>query len=109
MTKLLYQDDSYLQKFEAVISLVDRDNQGVLLNQTAFYPGGGGQPPDFGTLSAGGQIFQVKRVKRSAGNSFTRLKVINYPRLAARFKGLLIGNIAINSCARILPCISCAG
>jgi misacylated tRNA(Ala) deacylase len=61
---LLYQTDSYLHTFEATVNAVDADNHGVILDQTAFYPGGGGQPPDFGTLSAAGETFVVKRAKK---------------------------------------------
>ncbi len=41
-TKLLYQTDSYLKQFTAKVLAVQ---DGVLIfEQTAFYPGGGGQP-----------------------------------------------------------------
>ena len=89
MTKLLYQDDSYLQKFEAVISAVDRNHQGVILNQTAFYPGGGGQPPDFGTLSVAGQIFQVKHVKKISGNFIHQIDGDQLPQVGAQVQGII--------------------
>jgi misacylated tRNA(Ala) deacylase len=54
MTELLYQHDAYLARFEATV--VDALADGVVLDRTAFFPGGGGQPADTGTLSwAGGQ------------------------------------------------------
>ncbi len=46
MTDLLYQTDSYLQTFNAAITAVDETSRAVLLDRTAFYPGGGGQPHD---------------------------------------------------------------
>ncbi len=52
MTTLLYQTDSYLQTFYANVVAIDPDNRGIALDQTAFYPGGGGQPSDIGTLTA---------------------------------------------------------
>ncbi|HOG45986.1 MAG TPA: alanyl-tRNA editing protein [Anaerolineae bacterium] len=52
MTELLYQTDSYLQEFTATVVAVD--GQGVALDRTAFYPGGGGQPCDLGTLACVG-------------------------------------------------------
>jgi misacylated tRNA(Ala) deacylase len=64
MTHLLYQTDSYLQHFEAAITAVDEANRAVLLDQTAFYPGGGGQPADAGVLSAAGQELPVARLKK---------------------------------------------
>lgn len=48
MTELLYQKDSYLKEFDAVV--VDQGPEEVLLDRTGFYPGGGGQPPDTGAL-----------------------------------------------------------
>jgi misacylated tRNA(Ala) deacylase len=67
MTELLYQDDSYIQNFKAKVIAVENDNHGVVLNRTAFFPGGGGQPADFGTLTDGDQTYKVKRVKRIGG------------------------------------------
>ncbi len=52
MTRLLYYDDSHLRAFTATVAGV-RDQDGglrVALDQTAFYPGGGGQPCDLGTI-----------------------------------------------------------
>jgi len=54
MTELLYQTDSYLQEFKATVTAVTEDG-GVVLDQTAFFPGGGGQPCDVGELVAGRQ------------------------------------------------------
>ena len=65
MTDALYHQDSYIQTFEATVTEVRED--GVVLDRTAFYPGGGGQPNDVGTLSAGGQTWQVTKVGRKDG------------------------------------------
>jgi misacylated tRNA(Ala) deacylase len=65
MTKLLYLEDAYLQEFAATV--VEVVNGGVVLDQSAFYPGGGGQPSDVGTLAAGENLWQVSKVKRVAG------------------------------------------
>lgn len=64
MTELLYQTDSYLQEFDAVITDVDQENHGVVLDKTAFYPGGGGQPADDGSIKVGEKTYQVLRAKR---------------------------------------------
>lgn len=42
MTDLIYQEDSYINNFEAQITEIDPDHNGIILNRTAFYPGGGG-------------------------------------------------------------------
>ena len=54
VTKRLFYEDVYQKEFEAKISYVGNDEKGcyVILDQTAFYPEGGGQPSDKGTLGA---------------------------------------------------------
>ena len=64
MTDLLYQTDSYLKEFDAVVTAVDADVRTVLLDRSAFYPGGGGQPADAGVLTAGGISWPVLRAKK---------------------------------------------
>src|SRR2546423_13372641 len=54
-TERLYYDDSRLLEFDArVIDVSKRDDGAVavMLDRTAFYPTGGGQPSDTGTLGA---------------------------------------------------------
>jgi misacylated tRNA(Ala) deacylase len=64
MTELLYQTDAYLKEFEGSITAVDAETRGVVLDQTAFYPGGGGQPADFGSLEVSGVVYPVDKVKK---------------------------------------------
>ncbi len=49
MTVLLYQLDPYCHEFEAVVTGVR--GEWLILDRTAFYPGGGGQVADTGMLS----------------------------------------------------------
>jgi misacylated tRNA(Ala) deacylase len=53
MSELLYQTDSYMRDFNATVVMVDEENHGVVLDRSAFYPGGGGQPADRGILYVG--------------------------------------------------------
>lgn len=62
MTEELFKGDSYLREFEAKI--VHLSGREVVLDRTAFYPGGGGQPPDKGTLGVGPVNANVVDVKR---------------------------------------------
>ena len=52
MTRRLYYEDAYLREFEAQVAECRQSGDGweVFLDQTAFYPEGGGQPCDLGTL-----------------------------------------------------------
>jgi misacylated tRNA(Ala) deacylase len=64
MTELLYQTDSYLQEFDATVTAVIPEQRAIVLDRTAFYPGGGGQPCDFGSLQMGGMNYSVEKVKK---------------------------------------------
>jgi len=48
MTELLFREDAYLKT--ATARLVARDERGLQLDRTIFYPLGGGQPGDTGVL-----------------------------------------------------------
>src|SRR3989344_6271041 len=65
MTKQLYLEDSYLKICTALVSAV----QGtvITLNQTIFYPIGGGQACDTGTLLANGEVYKVISVQKVSG------------------------------------------
>ena len=73
MSSPMYQLDAYMKKFEATVLNhhvdAERGVQGVVLDDSAFYPGGGGQPCDFGTLSIGDASWQVGSVRRVAGQA----------------------------------------
>lgn len=64
MTDLLYQTESYIRDFDASITAVLPPERAVVLDRTAFYPGGGGQPCDFGTLTVEGMTYPVEKVKK---------------------------------------------
>jgi Ser-tRNA(Ala) deacylase AlaX len=49
VAEALYLTDAYLKRFEAEV--VSASPEGILLDRTAFYPSGGGQPADAGRLS----------------------------------------------------------
>jgi Ser-tRNA(Ala) deacylase AlaX len=67
MTKTLYLDDSYLTECDAVVQEV-KDEKYIRLNQTIFYPRGGGQPCDTGTILRDSEKFDVVYVGKFAGN-----------------------------------------
>jgi misacylated tRNA(Ala) deacylase len=63
-TQLLYATDAYLRIFDARVVEVTPEG-GVILNRTAFYPTGGGQPHDLGTLSWANGSASVVEVRKS--------------------------------------------
>ena len=65
MTEPLYHFDAYVTEFDAHVTLAEEN--AVALDRTAFFPGGGGQPCDVGTLVVDGVTLQVIGVKRRDG------------------------------------------
>ena len=65
MTAVLCYADSYLREFDAKV--VEVTPKGVVLDQTAFYPGGGGQPTDSGVLTDGAAEWPVRKLSRADG------------------------------------------
>ncbi len=68
MTELLCQQDSYIKEFDAQVVGVDTEFRTLILNRTAFYPGGGGQPCDLGLLTVNGTVYPVTKVKKQGAD-----------------------------------------
>src|SRR3989344_9127228 len=66
MQSALYMNDSYLKEFEAVVESV-KDDKFVVLDKTAFYPTGGGQPHDTGMMVCNGEEYPVVFVGKFSG------------------------------------------
>ena len=66
MTKALYLVDSYLKEADANVVSV-KDSKYVVLDQTIFYPNGGGQPFDTGKILRDGIDFGVVYVGKFSG------------------------------------------
>ena len=90
MTKLMYQTDSYLQLFSARVTAVDEENHSIVLDQTAFYPGGGGQPADSGVLNFNDQIYIVQRARKSGDDVLHIVEAGQpLPEIATEIQGIL--------------------
>jgi misacylated tRNA(Ala) deacylase len=61
-TMLLYQTDSYLKQFTTKVLAVQ--DGALIFEQTAFYPGGGGQPADAGMIRWQNQTLALRKVEK---------------------------------------------
>ena len=68
-TQQIYLHDSYARTFDAKVTAAEGNL--VVLDRSAFYPGGGGQPHDLGTLNGA----QVVGLKRDAGEVWHEIEV----------------------------------
>ena len=63
-TERLDLADATLREWDAVV--LDVDDDSLVLDRSAFYPGGGGQPPDYGVLLWGGVETRIVGARRVA-------------------------------------------
>ena len=66
LTKALYLEDSYLRECDATVVKVT-DGRYIVLDQTVFYPKGGGQLWDTGKMIRGDDVFNVIYVGKFGG------------------------------------------
>ncbi|NGQ96241.1 alanyl-tRNA editing protein [Brevibacillus sp. SYP-B805] len=74
MKDRLYYTDPYIQTFEANVIYQGSEEDGtpyIVLDRTAFYPTGGGQPCDTGTLN-GIEVIQVEEVDSTVRHRLSR-------------------------------------
>jgi Ser-tRNA(Ala) deacylase AlaX len=66
MAKELYLEDSYLKECDSIVLSVS-EGKYVVLDQTVFYPKGGGQPWDVGRIIRGKDVYNVLYVGKFSG------------------------------------------
>ena len=89
MTKILYMDDiegNYIKEFNATVTKSKKDY--VTLNQTAFYPLGGGQPSDTGYLEWSNKKAIVKEVIKK-GDSVKHIIEGEKPPVGTKVHGVI--------------------
>jgi misacylated tRNA(Ala) deacylase len=67
-THRLELDDQTLREWDAVVLAADPD--GIVLDRSAFYPGGGGQPPDHGVLLWGGVQTRIVDARKGSDDVY---------------------------------------
>ena len=86
MTEILCYANSYLEEFDAVVTEVTET--GIALDQTAFYPGGGGQPSDTGFIIWEDGSSRVQKLSRTDGLLIHKLDG-EIPSIGTRIHGAL--------------------
>lgn len=67
-TLRLELDDATLREWDATVVATGPD--GIVLDRSAFYPGGGGQPPDTGVLLWGGVQTRIAGARKTADDVY---------------------------------------
>ncbi len=86
-TRMLYYEDAYIKDFEAKVLRV-LDKKYVVLEKTAFYPEGGGQPADHGYLQFGNIRSEVTDVQK-LGNVIVHVVKGSAPKEGTTVKGAI--------------------
>lgn len=70
MNELIFQKDSYVKEFDCTVTRINQSENAVVLDRTAFYPEGGGQPCDIGNLIIDGEKYKVIKVKKKGATVY---------------------------------------
>ena len=90
-TKMLYYQDQYMREFEAkVVKVID--DELVVLDQTCFFPEGGGQPADHGRLMFGNSAVEVVDVQKVGKVIIHKVKSSKLPKAGIKVKGSIDWN-----------------
>ena len=65
MTQELFHQDAYARSFQGTI--IEVSGSHLRFDRTAFYPSGGGQPHDTGSIDIGAHVLEIVSVSRSDG------------------------------------------
>ncbi|OGD45528.1 alanine--tRNA ligase [Candidatus Bathyarchaeota archaeon RBG_13_46_16b] len=85
-TKMLYYQDQYMKEFSAkVIKVIGGEY--VVLDQTCFFPEGGGQPADSGYLTFKGKKIEVVDVQKVGRVIVHKVKGADSPKEGSTIKG----------------------
>ena len=71
MTATLFRDDAYMKDCDATVASVDEDS--IVLDRTVFYPQGGGQPGDVGSITWDGNSTAVIDTRYGDGGAIRHI------------------------------------
>ena len=77
MTELMCHENSYVKEFDATV--IQISEAGIILDKTAFYPGGGGQPPDKGLIVFENTEHVISGIQREGNNYIHKIDSHNIP------------------------------
>jgi misacylated tRNA(Ala) deacylase len=82
MSEKIFRDDAYVKTCEAVVTQVSE--YGIQLDRTVFYPTGGGQPGDSGTLKTadGHEVSIIEAIKEKGSGHHLHVPGEGAPELA---------------------------
>ncbi len=83
----MYLDDSYLKEMDAVVKSIDREENGVILDRTVFFPRSGGLEGDRGILYGEREYRVIKTVKK--GNEVLHIVEGDLPSVGENVKGVI--------------------
>jgi misacylated tRNA(Ala) deacylase len=85
VTEPLYQRDAYLASFDAEV--LGQHSDGVVLDRSAFFPGGGGQPADTGTIGHEGAELTITGTARRDGELVLLVEGERLPAVGSKVSG----------------------
>ena len=101
-THRLDLEDATLREWDATVLHADAD--GVVLDRSAFYPGGGGQPPDHGVLIWGGVRTRIVGTRKGDDQYLIPAEDDPLPPAGTAVRGALDDPVVRRSCARTRRC-----
>ena len=75
MTKLICHENSYIKEFDAKVTSIRET--GIILDKTAFYPGGGGQPADKGSIIFKNSEYTINGIVKEGKNYIHKINSHN--------------------------------
>ena len=75
MTKLICHENSYIKEFDGKVTSIRET--GIILDKTAFYPGGGGQPADKGSIIFENSEYTINGIVKEGKNYIHKINSHN--------------------------------